>query len=309
MDRDIKRENSEISDQNAKALLDYAPLASFKPEVIDDRTTSYTEGIYEQRIKKIRKESDKRRSPYPWEQEEVVLARPKKEKNEYKRQVYTVQPSDYRKSYSGKSKISSTYVVTAEDGSLDQSKKPVDNSAYGTPTTFVQKSGNYNYTMTTEGHPHKWTYAILPGTEHIKNLDIRLSKVMGKSRPGEKNADLPNRVLAVAPGAIGKNKFLHVDCVNAWIQMREAAKKDGVNLVPYSCYRDYDTQKAIYYDPKRKSDAAKPGRSNHGFGRAMDVGAGATALKQKKWITNNGHKWGWFWGDAKSENWHFVYCW
>lgn len=308
MDRDIKRENSEISDQNAKALLDYAPLASFKPEVIDDRTTSYTEGIYEQRIKKIRKESDKRRSPYPWEQEEVVLARPKKEKKEYKRQVYTVQPSDYRKSYGGKSKISSTYVVTAEDGSLDQSNKPVDNSAYGTPSTFVQKSGNY--TFTNQGHPHGWTYAILPGTENIKNIDTRLAKVMGRPKPGEKNADLPNRVLAVAPGAVGKNNKLHVDCVNAWIQMREAAKKEGLNIIPYSCYRDYDYQLYLWNkygkNPKR---VGRPGHSNHGWGRAMDIGYGASASKQKKWVTNNGHKWGWFWGDAKGEDWHFVYCW
>lgn len=310
MDNQIKNENAEVSDETAKTLLDYTPLTLFKPEVIDDRTTSYTQGIYEERVKKIRSESDKRRSPYPWEQEEVVLERPKKENEKYTRRVYTVQPSAYRRNYSGKSKITSTYVVTAEDGSLDQSTKPVDNSPNGTPRTYTQKYGNYTYTFTNAGHPHGWSYAILPGTENIKGLDTRLAKVTGKSKPGEKNADLPNRVLAVAPGAIGKNNRLHIDCVNSWIQMRDAAKKEGVNLVPYSCYRDYDAQVYLWNKYGRDtSRVAKPGRSNHGWGRAMDIGSGATASKQKKWVTNNGHKWGWFWGDAKGEDWHFVYCW
>lgn len=310
MDNDIKKENAEISDENVNALLDYEPLTTVKPDVIDDRTTSYTEGIYEERVKKIRSESDKRRAPYPWEEEEVVLEKTKKEKPKYTRKTYTVQPSDYRRSYSGKSKITSTYIVTAEDGSLDQSRKSVDNSPNGTPTSYTQKYGNYTYTFTNAGHPHGWSYAILPGTENIRNLDARLEKIRGKSRPGEKNADLPNRVLAVAPGAIGKNNRLHIDCVNSWIQMREAAKKEGVNLIPYSCYRDYNTQVYLWNKYGRDtSRVARPGQSNHGLGRAMDIGAGASITKQKKWVTNNGHKWGWFWGDAKGEDWHFVYCW
>ena len=217
MDNDIKKENTEISDENIKALLDYEPLTTVKPDVIDDRTTSYTEGIYEERVKKIRSESDKRRAPYPWEQEEVVLEKTKKEKPKYTRQTYTVQPSDYRRSYSGKSKITSTYVVTADDGALDYSQERKDNSDYGTPRPFVQKSGNY--TFTNEGHPHGWSYAILPGTENIRNLDARLEKIRGKSRPGEKNADLPNRVLAVAPGAIGKNNKLHIEKNNRKIKI------------------------------------------------------------------------------------------
>lgn len=325
MDNDIKKENSEISDENVKALLDYEPLKTVKPDVIDDRTTSYTEGIYEERVKKIRSESDKRRAPYPWEQEEIVLEKTKKEKPKYTRQTYTVQPSDYRRSYSGKSKITSTYIITAEDGSLDQSRERVDNSPLGTPSTYKEKYGNYTYTFTSEGRQNihgkrahdnagrDWKYAILPGTEGIKDVGTRLNKVTGKKRPGEKNGNLPNTVLAEAPGAIGKNNRLHIDCIASWNLMRAAAKKEGINLIPYSCYRNYNTQLKLWNGRgSSKGRVAPPGKSNHGLGRAMDVGAGGSSediIRQRKWITNNGHKWGWFWGDAPSENWHFVYCW
>ena len=42
--------------------------------------------------------------------------------------------------------------------------------------------------------------------------------------------------------------------------------------------------------------------SNHGFGNAIDVADG------KKWIRDNGKKYGWYWGEAKSESWHFTFC-
>lgn len=317
MDNEIKKDNPEVSNEDVMNLLDYKPITTVKPDVIDDRTLSFTESSLETRLKKIRDEADKYRTPYPWEQEEVIFERTPEVKKEYVKQVYTVQPSNYRQSYSGKSKTTSTYIITAQDASLDQSQRPVDNSATGTPATYKQKYGNYTYTFTTEGRERlprygldgkEWSYAILPGTEHIKNIDARLKRVQGKNRPGEKNARIPPHMLTDAPGAIGRNKRLHIDCIASWNLMREAAKKEGVNLIPYSCYRDWDTQKALYYAP-HKNAVAKPGESNHGWGRAMDIGAGKDKNKQRKWMTNNGHKWGWFWGDARTENWHFVYCW
>lgn len=50
--------------------------------------------------------------------------------------------------------------------------------------------------------------------------------------------------------------------------------------------------------------AAKPGTSNHGWGRALDL-SGPTA---QKWIKENGPKYGWCWGEAKGEPWHFTFC-
>jgi LAS superfamily LD-carboxypeptidase LdcB len=52
-----------------------------------------------------------------------------------------------------------------------------------------------------------------------------------------------------------------------------------------------------------------PGTSNHGLGRAIDVAGNIDKHKAQKWINLNGDKFGWYWGDAKAEEWHFVYVW
>ena len=49
---------------------------------------------------------------------------------------------------------------------------------------------------------------------------------------------------------------------------------------------------------------AQPGTSNHGWGRAIDI----FPDKVQKWIKENGSKYGWCWGEAKSEPWHFTFC-
>ena len=49
---------------------------------------------------------------------------------------------------------------------------------------------------------------------------------------------------------------------------------------------------------------AFPGSSNHGWGRALDI----SGSKVQKWIKDNGYKYGWCWGEVKSEPWHFTYC-
>lgn len=48
---------------------------------------------------------------------------------------------------------------------------------------------------------------------------------------------------------------------------------------------------------------AFPGKSNHGMGLAIDV----SGVKAQQWITNNGNAYGWYWGEAKSEKWHFTF--
>jgi hypothetical protein len=50
--------------------------------------------------------------------------------------------------------------------------------------------------------------------------------------------------------------------------------------------------------------AAYPGTSNHGWGRAIDI----SPSDVQNWIRENGTKYGWCWGEAKSEPWHFTFC-
>lgn len=49
---------------------------------------------------------------------------------------------------------------------------------------------------------------------------------------------------------------------------------------------------------------ASPGSSNHGWGRAIDI----FPKKVQDWIRENGSKYGWCWGEAPSESWHFTFC-
>lgn len=53
-----------------------------------------------------------------------------------------------------------------------------------------------------------------------------------------------------------------------------------------------------------KTPVAYPGTSNHGWGRAVDL----FNKNAQKWIKDNGSKYGWCWGEVKSEPWHFTYC-
>lgn len=49
---------------------------------------------------------------------------------------------------------------------------------------------------------------------------------------------------------------------------------------------------------------ARPGTSNHGWGRAIDI----SPKNVQDWIRSNGSKYGWCWGEVKSEPWHFTFC-
>jgi LAS superfamily LD-carboxypeptidase LdcB len=82
----------------------------------------------------------------------------------------------------------------------------------------------------------------------------------------------------------------------------------GEQLYINSCYRTFDDQlrMARQYGIGR---AATPGRSNHGFGRAIDISKNGVALtpqmKEYKWLKKNANKYGFNripWG-SKGEAW------
>lgn len=127
--------------------------------------------------------------------------------------------------------------------------------------------------------------------------------------------------------------------------MLEAAREDGVNLVAQECYRSYDSQAAAFdrrcpiveeevvrEDPatgeetvvgvKRSRSCsgpptARPGRSNHGWGRAVDFGTGRRVLSCRDaafyWMQENAARFGWVhpdWaqcGRATREPWHWEW--
>jgi hypothetical protein len=113
----------------------------------------------------------------------------------------------------------------------------------------------------------------------------------------------------------------------SFMRMKNDAKKQGVNIElvgEYSAYRpcgekgDYITKKCSTgftqwcawekYKVGIGNLASNPTdsngcSSNHGYGMAIDI----KNSDAKKWVKANGTKYGWWWGEAPTEDWHFTY--
>ena len=115
---------------------------------------------------------------------------------------------------------------------------------------------------------------------------------------------------------IGDHK-LQTDAANAFIKMYEDMPNNVKSSVKLSdSYRPLNIQCNIFDWDKYESSGkrvkkgtsstpvAYPGTSNHGWGRAIDI----SPSNVQNWIRENGTKYGWCWGEAKSEPWHFTFC-
>lgn len=119
-------------------------------------------------------------------------------------------------------------------------------------------------------------------------------------------------------GQVGNNKYTlladaGVALEKMYNDMPEDVKKD---LKISDSYRPLKTQCGIFdFDIFEKSGkrvkkgtsgtpVARPGTSNHGWGRALDL----SKKTAQDWIRENGSKYGWCWGEVKSEPWHFTFC-
>jgi len=124
-------------------------------------------------------------------------------------------------------------------------------------------------------------------------------------------------------------KGINVKIADAFLDMRAAAKKDGITISIASGFRSpYDSlntkssngvqvssssQQSLYnaYLSGKGNLAAKPGKSNHGNGIALDIQTGSRAkgsldTSVYKWLVRNSWKYGFVRGVAKEE-WHYEY--
>jgi hypothetical protein len=128
------------------------------------------------------------------------------------------------------------------------------------------------------------------------------------TREGE-NGRLPAGSLA--PIGVGGLKA-EPSAASAMIAMRAAAKADGVELGVTDAYRSYEGQvaaKAKWASKGQPYMAATPGRSNHGWGLAFDMGFGSDRNSPGyKWMVANAAKFG-FKGPLQrpAEAWHWEY--
>lgn len=128
----------------------------------------------------------------------------------------------------------------------------------------------------------------------------------------------------------GQKEYLSKAAAIQFNKMVADAKSEGVNIRLNDAYRicgnpgDYEkglwTQWSAWEEYKfhrgNLATAPEPStkekwnegggycRSNHGFGNAIDVFKG----EGRKWVRKNSEKYGWYHGEAPSEDWHFTFC-
>lgn len=124
-----------------------------------------------------------------------------------------------------------------------------------------------------------------------------------------RNGRIPSNALT----DVGGGHKMYGDAARAYTQMRDAARRDGVNLRLTDSYRSYAGQvdvarrKGIYgvRQPNgRLGLAARPGTSNHGLGRAVDVNLGASP-GASAWLRANGARFGF--RTIPREPWHWEF--
>ena len=119
------------------------------------------------------------------------------------------------------------------------------------------------------------------------------------------NGRFSDTELAEIPGG-----RLEKEAAANWLALRRTGGKElGVWIAPIGprgSYRTYADQEYFWqlYQSGRGNLAARPGTSNHGWGRAVDLAAPAS---MRPVIDRFGAPYGWRWGEARSENWHVTY--
>jgi D-alanyl-D-alanine carboxypeptidase len=124
-------------------------------------------------------------------------------------------------------------------------------------------------------------------------------------------ADEQRRAKAKAPRnftTLRGGHLLRRDAATAFQRMSTAARQEGIWLQVHSAWRSRAKQRYLYqlyrqgYGPK----AARPGRSNHQRGTAMDLVVGDTSSRTYVWLSANACRYG-FKRTVSSEPWHWEY--
>lgn len=125
--------------------------------------------------------------------------------------------------------------------------------------------------------------------------------------PPELAAHGNGRIPATALAPIGQGQHrLWAPAADAFARMAEAAAREGVTIRVTDSYRGYDAQvdlarrKGLY---SQGGLAARPGTSNHGWGRSLDIDTGAGTAE---WLRANATRFG-FHEDVPGEPWHWTY--
>ncbi len=129
---------------------------------------------------------------------------------------------------------------------------------------------------------------------------------------GYANGFLPDAVLCPVPGHPGHR--LRTDADRSFVALDAARRAAGLpGLCLTDSYRDFAGQVDVF--ARKPQLAAVPGRSQHGWGLALDLGCGAASFDSEvyAWLTANAPRFGWVnpaWarpGGSKPEPWHWEF--
>jgi hypothetical protein len=141
-----------------------------------------------------------------------------------------------------------------------------------------------------------------------------VNPINGYNKPtkpvGVTNGNLPAGVLGTYSGSCR----LWSQAVGPATAMVLAARKAGITLVTADCYRDYAGQ--VYWrnwwcNVGKCGNAAVPGTSNHGWGKAIDFhdlsGGLPTNGAAYRWLKANAGRFGWNNPILTNEAWHWEW--
>ena len=145
------------------------------------------------------------------------------------------------------------------------------------------------------------------GHAHADPGHVHSTEMGSAGAPPELAAYGNGRIPAEALSPIGQGQHrLWAPAASSFQRMAAAASLDGVAIRVTDSYRSYDEQASL---AQRKGLygkgglAARPGTSNHGWGRSLDIDtAGGTA----EWLRANAARFG-FHEDVPGEPWHWTY--
>lgn len=141
---------------------------------------------------------------------------------------------------------------------------------------------------------------------------VSSGRCAGGDLGGYANGQLPTAALCPLWGAPGH--LLRGDAAASFSTMSKAfAAEFSTPICVTDSYRPYSVQ-VLLYETKR-SLAAYPGTSQHGWGRAADLCGGIQSFgtPEHEWLALNAPRFGWFhpsWaapGGSRPEPWHFEY--
>lgn len=111
----------------------------------------------------------------------------------------------------------------------------------------------------------------------------------------------------------GKQYLLSAVAYEKYVQMADAAKKDGLSMKVISAYRTEDYQKSLYDNKVRttgKANAdnysARPGFSEHQTGLAVDISSTKGTFEytsEFKWLQEHAHEYGYILRYPKGKEW------